>query len=97
MMLEIQKGTLSALHVGRMKDESTLRPERVSFGKFNNVREAVAIARKARTILGGNGIIDDYSMMRHANNLESVLTHDVTREAQTLVLGNTIMGVQTFR
>ena len=75
MMVEIEKGTLLALHLGRMKDESTLRPEHISFGKLNNVREAIKIAREARTILGGNGVTLDYPIMRLGNNLESVLTY----------------------
>ena len=97
MMLEIQKGTLVALRIGRMKDEGTLRPEHVSFGKLNNVREAIRIAREARTILGGNGITLDFPVMRHANNLESVLTYEGTSEVHTLILGNAITGIQAFR
>jgi glutaryl-CoA dehydrogenase len=97
MMLEINKGTLVALHIGRMKDQGTLRPEHVSFGKLNNVREAIAIAREARTILGGNGVTLDYPVMRHANNLESVLTYEGTSEVHTLVLGKAITGEQAFR
>jgi glutaryl-CoA dehydrogenase len=97
MMVEIEKGTLLALHLGRMKDEGTLRPEQISFGKLNNVREAVKIAREARTILGGNGVTLDYSPMRHANNLESVLTYEGTSEVHTLVLGQTITGIPAFR
>jgi glutaryl-CoA dehydrogenase len=97
MMIEIEKGTLLALHLGRMKDEGTLRPEQISFGKLNNVREAVKIAREARTILGGNGVTLDYSPMRHANNLESVLTYEGTSEVHTLVLGQTITGIPAFR
>jgi glutaryl-CoA dehydrogenase len=97
MMVEIEKGTLLALHLGRMKDEGTLRPEQISFGKLNNVREAIKIAREARTILGGNGVTLDYSPMRHANNLESVLTYEGTSEVHTLVLGQTITGIPAFR
>lgn len=97
MMLEIEKGTLLALHLGRMKDEGTLRPEHVSVGKLNNVREALDIAREARTIIGGNGITHDYPVMRHANNLESVLTYEGTSEVHTLILGNAITGEQAFR
>src|SRR5918997_759580 len=96
MMLEIQKGTLVALRIGRMKDEGTLRPEHVSFGKLNNVREAIRIAREARTILGGNGITLDFPVMRHANNLESVLTYEGTSEVHTLILGKAITGTQAF-
>jgi glutaryl-CoA dehydrogenase len=97
MMLEIDKGTLLALHLGRMKDQGTLRPEQISFGKLNNVREAIEIAREARTILGGNGITLDYPIMRHMNNLESVRTYEGTDEVHTLVLGNAITGLPAFR
>jgi glutaryl-CoA dehydrogenase len=97
MMLEIEKGTLLALHLGRMKDEGTLRPEQISFGKLNNVREALEIAREARTILGGNGVTLDYPVMRHMNNLESVRTYEGTDEVHTLVLGNAITGIPAFR
>ena len=97
MMLEIEKGTLLALHLGRMKDEGTLRPEQISFGKLNNVREAIEIAREARTVLGGNGITLDYPVMRHINNLESVRTYEGTDEVHTLVLGNAITGIPAFR
>ena len=97
MMLEIDKGTLLALHLGRMKDKETLRPEQISFGKLNNVREAIMVAREARTILGGNGVTLDYPVMRHANNLESVLTYEGTNEVHTLVLGNAITGIPAFR
>ena len=97
MVLEIEKGTLLALHVGRMKDEGTVRPEHVSAGKLNNVREAIEIAREARTILGGNGITLDYSPLRHANNLESVLTYEGTSEVHTLILGQVLTGIPAFR
>lgn len=97
MMLEIEKGTLLALHLGRMKDEGTLRPEQISFGKLNNVREAIKVAREARTILGGNGVTLDYPILRHANNLESVRTYEGTDEVHTLILGNAITGIPAFR
>ena len=97
MMLEIQKGTMVALHIGRMKDAGTLRHEQVSFGKLNNVREAIEISREARTILGGNGVTLDYSPLRHANNLESVRTYEGTDEVHTLVMGNAITGIPAFR
>jgi glutaryl-CoA dehydrogenase len=97
MMLEIEKGTLLALHLGRMKDEGTLRPEQISFGKLNNVREAIKVAREARTILGGNGVTLDYPVLRHANNLESVRTYEGTDEVHTLILGNAITGIPAFR
>jgi glutaryl-CoA dehydrogenase len=97
MMVEIEKGTLLALHLGRMKDEGTLRPEQISLGKLNNVREAIKIAREARTILGGNGVTLDYPIMRHANNLESVRTYEGTDEVHTLILGHAITGIPAFR
>jgi glutaryl-CoA dehydrogenase len=97
MMLEVEKGTLLALHLGRMKDEGTLRSEQISFGKLNNVREAIKVAREARTILGGNGVTLDYPIMRHANNLESVRTYEGTDEVHTLILGNAITGIPAFR
>src|SRR5919205_2469819 len=96
MMLELQKAQLVALHVGRMKDEGRVRPEHVSFGKLNNVREALSIAREARTILGANGISSEYPVMRHANNLESVLTYEGTSEIHTLILGQALTGEKAF-
>ncbi|MEO3934189.1 acyl-CoA dehydrogenase family protein [Micrococcaceae bacterium Sec7.4] len=97
MLLEVQKGTLLALQLGRLKDAGKLRPEQISLGKLNNVREAIAIAREARTILGGNGITLDYSPLRHAANLESVRTYEGTDEVHTLVLGQHITGLAAFR
>ena len=97
MLLEIQKGTLLALHLGRLKDAGRLRPEQISLGKLNNVREAIAIAREARTILGGNGITLDHSPLRHAANLESVRTYEGTDEVHTLILGQHITGLPAFR
>jgi glutaryl-CoA dehydrogenase len=97
MLLEIQKGTLLALQLGRLKDAGKLRPEQISLGKLNNVREAIAIAREARSILGGNGITLDYSPLRHAANLESVRTYEGTDEVHTLILGQHITGLAAFR
>jgi glutaryl-CoA dehydrogenase len=97
MVLEIQKGALVALHTGRLKDAGTLSPQQISFGKLNNVREAIAICREARTILGGNGITLDYSPLRHANNLESVRTYEGTDEVHTLIMGQAITGLPAFR
>src|SRR6476619_3034460 len=97
MVLEIQKGTLLALHLGRLKDAGRLRPEQISLGKLNNVREALSIAREARTILGGNGITLDHSPLRHAANLESVRTYEGTDEVHTLILGQHITGLSAFR
>jgi glutaryl-CoA dehydrogenase len=97
MMLEINKGMLLALHLGRMKDDGRLRTEQISLGKLNNVREAIKIAREARTILGGNGVTLEYPVIRHANNLESVLTYEGTSEVHTLILGQAITGIPAFR
>jgi glutaryl-CoA dehydrogenase len=96
MLIELEKGLLLALRLGRLKDEGRLRPEQVSLGKLNNVREALAIAREARTILGANGITLEYPVMRHAANLESVLTYEGTSEVHTLVLGKAITGIDAF-
>jgi glutaryl-CoA dehydrogenase len=96
MVLEIQKGLLVAIHIGRMKDAGTLIPEQISFGKLNNVRTALAIARQARTILGGNGVAMDYSPMRHANNLEGVRTYEGTDEMHILIMGRAITGIAAF-
>jgi glutaryl-CoA dehydrogenase len=97
MLLEIQKGTLLALQLGRLKDAGKLRPEQISLGKLNNVREAIDVAREARTILGGNGITLDHSPLRHAANLESVRTYEGTDEIHTLILGQHITGLPAFR
>jgi glutaryl-CoA dehydrogenase len=97
MALELQKGFLLALHLGRRRDETgSLRPEQVSIGKLNNVREAIKIARQCRTILGGNGISGEYPVMRHANNLESVLTYEGTSEIHQLVIGQKLTGLDAF-
>jgi glutaryl-CoA dehydrogenase len=96
MLLELDKGTLLALHLGRLKDGGRIRPDQVSFGKLNNVREALAIAREARTILGANGITLEYPVLRHANNLESVLTYEGTAEIHQLVIGKSLTGLDAF-
>jgi glutaryl-CoA dehydrogenase len=95
--LEVNRGTLVALHLGRMKDEGTLRPEHVSLGKMGNVRGAIEACRVARTILGGNGITLEYPVIRHMNNLESVLTYEGTHEVHTLVVGQALTGENAFR
>jgi glutaryl-CoA dehydrogenase len=97
MVLELQKGALVALHLGRRKDAGTLRPEQISLGKLNNVREAIAIAREARTILGGNGVLLENAPIRHAANLESVRTYEGTDEVHTLILGQHLTGIGAFR
>ncbi|WP_431891782.1 acyl-CoA dehydrogenase family protein [Micromonospora haikouensis] len=96
MAVEWQKGFLLALHLGRLADAGKLRPEQVSVGKLNNVREALAIARQCRTILGANGVSGEYPIMRHANNLESVLTYEGTSEIHQLVIGQRLTGLNAF-
>ncbi len=96
MAIELNKGMLLALHLSRMKDEGRLLPEHVSMGKLNNVREALAIAREARTILGASGITLEYPVIRHMNNLESVLTYEGTSEIHTLILGQALTGLRAF-
>ncbi|MDH6463547.1 glutaryl-CoA dehydrogenase [Micromonospora sp. A200] len=96
MAVEWNKGYLLALHLGRLADAGKLRPEQVSVGKLNNVREALAIARQCRTILGANGVSGEYPVMRHANNLESVLTYEGTSEIHQLVIGQKLTGVSAF-
>jgi len=97
MSIEYIKGYLLAVHLGRRKDAGLLRPEQVSIGKLNNVRESLEICRTARTILGANGISLEYPVIRHANNLESVLTYEGTVEMHTLVLGQVLTGESAFR
>jgi glutaryl-CoA dehydrogenase len=96
MMLELNKGLLTALHIGRLKDAGRAHPAHVSFGKLNNVREALAICREARTILGASGITLEYPVIRHMNNLESVLTYEGTSEIHTLILGQALTGESAF-
>ncbi|MBQ1013305.1 acyl-CoA dehydrogenase family protein [Micromonospora sp. M51] len=96
MAVELVKGQLLALHLGRLADARRLRPEQVSVGKLNNVREALAIARQCRTILGANGVSGEYPVMRHANNLESVLTYEGTSEIHQLVIGQRLTGLSAF-
>jgi glutaryl-CoA dehydrogenase len=97
MAVELNKGILLAVHLGRLKEKGSLRPEQVSVGKLNNVREAIAIARECRTILAANGISGEYPVMRHANNLESVLTYEGTSEVHQLVIGQALTGQAAFR
>lgn len=97
MAVELGKGQLLALHLGRLKDQDKLRPEQVSVGKLNNTREAIEIARTCRTILGANGITLEYPVLRHANNLESVLTYEGTAEVHQLVIGQALTGSSAFR
>ncbi|MFF7865479.1 acyl-CoA dehydrogenase family protein [Streptomyces qaidamensis] len=97
MALELAKGTLLAFHLGRTKDDRGLRPEQVSYGKLNNTRAALEICRTARTVLGANGISLEYPVIRHANNLESILTYEGTVEMHTLMIGQALTGQAAFR
>ncbi len=97
MTLELDKGMLLALHLGRLKDAGKITPEQISVGKLNNAREALAIARECRSILGGNGITLEYPVIRHMNNLESVFTYEGTNEMHTLVVGQALTGIPAFR
>ena len=97
MTLELGKGVLLAIHLGRIKDAGGVTPEQVSLGKLNNAREAIAIARECRTLLGGSGITLEYSPLRHANNLESVLTYEGTSEMHMLSIGRALTGQAAFR
>lgn len=97
MTLELGKGMLLALQLGRLKDAHAIRPEQISLGKLNNAREALAIARECRSILGGNGITLEYPIIRHMNNLESVFTYEGTNEMHTLVIGEALTGLAAFR
>src|SRR5690554_78588 len=96
MLLEYEKGALLALHIGRQKEAGTLSHEQISVGKLNNVREAIAIARETRTILGGDGITSEFPVMRHMANLESVRTYEGTDEIHALVLGRALTGQAAF-
>ena len=97
MVVELQKGALLAMQIGRAKDAGTLTPTQISLGKLNNVREAIEIAREARTILGGDGVLLENSPIRHAANLESVRTYEGTDEVHTLILGQHLTGLGAFR
>lgn len=96
MMVAVQKGTLVAIHLGRRKDAGTITPEQVSFGKYDNVGNALEVARAARSILGGNGITLEYPVFRHMANLETVYTYEGTNEIHTLVMGQAITGLNAF-
>jgi glutaryl-CoA dehydrogenase len=96
MMVAVNRGLLVALHIGRKKDAGTLDSAHISFGKFDNVRMALNVAREARGILGANGITLEYPVIRHMNNLESVITYEGTNEIHTLILGQAITGINAF-
>ena len=97
MALEVNRATLLALHLGRMKDEGRLRPEHVSMGKLGNVDAALDVARTARQVLGANGVTLEYPVIRHMNNLESVVTYEGTADVHALVVGGALTGIQAFR
>lgn len=97
MAVELDKAMLLAIHLGRLKDAGTIRPEQISIGKLNNAREALAIARESRNILGANGITLEYPVIRHMNNLESVYTYEGTNEMHTLVIGEALTGIAAYR
>jgi glutaryl-CoA dehydrogenase len=97
MAVELYKGLVLAMHLGRLKDAGRIRPEQVSVGKLNSAREAIAIARTCRTILGGSGITLEYPVIRHANNLESVLTYEGTSEVHQLAIGQALTGLSAYR
>jgi glutaryl-CoA dehydrogenase len=96
MFVEYEKGVLLALHLGRLKEADTLTHAQISVGKLNSVREAIAIAGQARSILGGDGVTSDFPVMRHLANLESVRTYEGTDEIHTLVLGRALTGIAAF-
>jgi glutaryl-CoA dehydrogenase len=96
MLIGINRGMLLSVHLGRKKDEGTLDPTHVSFGKLDNVRMALQVAREARSVLGANGITLEYPVIRHMNNLESVYTYEGTNEIHTLILGQAITGINAF-
>jgi len=96
MMVAVNKAALVSLHIGRRKDAGTLSPEQISFGKMDNVKAALDVARTARSILGANGITLEYPVFRHMANLETVLTYEGTNEIHTLILGNSLTGIQAF-
>jgi glutaryl-CoA dehydrogenase len=97
MLADLSRAQLLALHLGRLKEAGKITPEQVSLGKMANVRTAIDIARQARTVLGANGITLEYPVIRHANNLESVLTYEGTEEIHTLALGQAITGISAYR
>ncbi|HVO54940.1 MAG TPA: acyl-CoA dehydrogenase family protein [Solirubrobacterales bacterium] len=97
MALEVNRATLLAHHLGRMKDDGTLRPEHVSMGKLGNVNAALEVARTARQVLGANGVTLEYPVIRHMNNLESVVTYEGTADVHALVIGGAVSGIQAFR
>jgi glutaryl-CoA dehydrogenase len=96
MVVKVQRATLVALHLGRLKDAGTLAAPQISFAKMDNVRMALEVAREARSVLGANGITTEYPVIRHMNNLESVSTYEGTNEVHTLILGQAVTGIGAF-
>jgi glutaryl-CoA dehydrogenase len=97
MLADLTRAQLLALHLGRLKEDGKVTPEQISLGKMANVRTAIEIARQARTVLGANGITLEYPVIRHANNLESVLTYEGTEEIHALTVGQAITGLSAYR
>jgi glutaryl-CoA dehydrogenase len=97
MLADLQRAQLLALHIGRLKEAGKATPEQISLGKMSNVRTAIDIARTARTVLGANGVTLEYPVIRHANNLESVLTYEGTEEIHTLAIGQALTGMSAYR
>jgi len=97
MVTELTKGQLLALQLGRLKDRNEYSPAQVSMAKMNNVKIALDIAHTARTMLGANGIMGEYPIMRHANNLESVYTYEGTHDMHTLIIGEKVTGIPAYR
>ncbi|MGZ4429109.1 MAG: acyl-CoA dehydrogenase family protein [Nocardioidaceae bacterium] len=97
MVVAVNNASLAALQIGRLKDAGTLSPAQVSYGKYANVRAAVDVARSARTLLGGAGITLEHTVMRHMNNLETVLTYEGTEEMHVLSIGQAVTGIPAFR
>ena len=97
MVLEVSRATLLALHLGRLKDDGRLRPDQVSLGKLGNVNAALEVARTARQVLGASGVTLEYPVIRHMNNLESVVTYEGTADVHALIVGNALTGIEAFR
>src|SRR5215470_6452285 len=97
MLADLQRAQLLALHLGRLKEAGRVTPEQISLGKMSNVRTAIDIARTARTVLGANGVTLEYPVIRHENNLESVLTYEGTEEIHALAIGQALTGISAYR
>ena len=97
MAVALDTGFLLAMHIGKLKDAGVIRPEHISVGKFNNAKMALEVSRECRSILGGSGITLEYPIIRHMNNLESVVTYEGTHEIHTLVIGEALTGIAAYR